>query len=797
MKQFMGTMAAIIISLYSTAQTSKVSVSGTVIDAATRKPLPAASIKLGNTVAIADENGQFVFRKVRTGSYELVASSVGYSDASEKIDASDNLGNLIIQLKNVPLFLQSLEVKALRASDKAPFTKTNLYKDELAKTNLGQDLPILLNQTPSTVVSSDAGNGVGYTHINIRGVDAQRTNVTINGIPYNDAEDQGVYFVDLPDFSSSLNSIQIQRGVGSSSTGTGAFGAGINLQTNEFNEKAHAEINNSYGSFNTLKNTVKVGTGLIDGHFTIDARLSRIKSDGYMDRAGSDLQSFAFSAAYINKTSSLRFNVFSGKEKTYQAWYGVPEDTLPVHRTYNPEGLESNGSYYPNQTDNYQQNHYQLFFNHSFNNSLSFNTAVFLTPGKGYYEEYEPGAYYSSYNVPNPIVGTDTITTTDLIRQQWLDNKFYGQILSLQYKKGNDQLIVGGGWTRYEGGHYGNVIWAQNGGFTPNYVWYSNNALKTDENIYAKWEHQLTNHLLFYADLQYKHVMHRMDGFNADPLRHVKEDWNFFNPKLGISYSKNDWQLYASWAVANKEPNRTDFENATNYTPQPETLNDFELGAEKKTSAYNYGATVYYMDYKDQLVLTGQLDDVGNTIRINTPKSYRLGLELQGGLVLTNWVNLTGNFTISSNKIKQFTEHIYSYDDNYNIVGDSSVAHNNTNISFSPSKIASASINFLPCKHVGISLLSKYVDRQYLDNTQNKSRSVSDYFLEDFRAIYTLKGKLIKETNLILQINNIFNRLYEPNGATYPGVYSGAYTNGNYFFPMAGTNFILGLNVKL
>ena len=299
----------------------------------------------------------------------------------------------------------------------------------------------------------------------------------------------------------------------------------------------------------------------------------------------------------------------------------------------------------------------------------------------------------------------------------WLDNKFYGQILSLQYKKGNDQLIVGGGWTRYEGGHYGNVIWAQNGGFTPNYVWYSNNALKTDENIYAKWEHQLTNHLLFYADLQYKHVMHRMDGFNADPLRHVKEDWNFFNPKLGISYSKNDWQLYASWAVANKEPNRTDFENATNYTPQPETLNDFELGAEKKTSAYNYGATVYYMDYKDQLVLTGQLDDVGNTIRINTPKSYRLGLELQGGLVLTNWVNLTGNFTISSNKIKQFTEHIYSYDDNYNIVGDSSVAHNNTNISFSPSKIASASINFLPCKHVGISLLSKYVDRQYLDKT--------------------------------------------------------------------------------
>ncbi len=792
MKQFMGTMAAIIISFYSIAQTSKVSVIGTVIDAATQKPLAAASVKLGNTVAIADEDGRFVFKKVHVGSYELVVTNIGYGDATEQIDASANQNNLIIQLKNTPLFLQSLEVKSVRESDKAPFTKTNLTKEELAKSNLGQDLPVMLNQTPSTVVSSDAGNGVGYTHITIRGVDAQRTNVTLNGIPYNDAEDQGVYFVDLPDFTSSLSSIQIQRGVGTSSNGTGAFGAGINLQTNEFIAKPYAEINNSYGSFNTLKNTVKVGTGLIDDHFTIDARLSRIKSDGYMDRASSDLQSFAFSAAYINKTSSLRLNIFSGKEKTYQAWYGVPEDTLPVHRTYNPEGDEYNGKYYPNQTDNYQQNHYQLFFNHSFNSNWSFNTAVFLTPGKGYYEEYEPYTPYANY-------GINSKDTADLIRQQWLDNKYYGQIVSVQYKKGKDQLIVGGGWTRYEGGHYGNVIWSQNGGFTPNYQYYNNDALKTDENIYAKWEHQLTNHLLLYADMQYKHVMHRMDGFNADPTRHVKEDWNFFNPKLGVSYTKNAWQLYASWAVANKEPNRTDFENATDYTPKPETLNDFELGAERKTSIYNYGATVYYMNYKDQLVLTGQLDDVGNTIRINTPKSYRLGLELQGGIVVTNWLNVTGNLTFSSNKIKQFTEHIYSYDDNYSVIPgfDSVVAHSNTNISFSPSKIAAASINLLPCKHLEITFLSKYVDRQYLDNTQNKSRNVSDYFTEDFRAIYTLKGKLIKETSIILQVNNILDRLYEPNGATYPGVYSGAYSNGNYYFPMAGTNVVAALNIKL
>ena len=804
MKQFLGTMAAIIISLYSIAQTNKVSVSGTVIDAVTRKPLPSASVKLGNSTAIADEDGRFKFKKVAVGSQILTASSIGYSESTQEIDAKAALNGIVIALQNSPLFLQALEIKSLRASDKAPFTKTNIGKEELAKINIGQDLPILLNQTPSTVVASDAGNGIGYTHISIRGVDAQRTNVTLNGIPYNDAEDQGVYFVDMPDFASSLSSIQIQRGVGTSSNGTGAFGAGINLQTNDFNEKAYAEINNSYGSFNTIKNTVKVGSGLIADHFTVDARLSRIKSDGYMDRASSDLQSLSFSVAYINKTSSLRFNIFSGKEKTYQSWYGVPQDTLPVHRTYNPEGLESNGSYYPNQTDNYQQNHYQLFFNHSFNSKWSFNTALFFTPGKGYYEEYQAGASYSTYNVPNPLYGKDSATSTDLIRQQWLDNKFYGQIISLQYKKDNDQLIIGGGWTRYEGGHYGNVIWAQNGGFTPNYLWYNNNALKTDENIYAKWEHQLSSHLLFYADMQYKHVMHRMDGFNYDPTRSVKEDWNFYNPKLGVSYTNNGWLLYGSWAVANKEPNRTDFENATTYTPKPETLNDFELGAEKKTSAYNYGATLYYMNYKDQLVLTGELDDVGNSIRINTPKSYRLGVEFQGGIVANNWLNFTGNLTLSSNKIKEFTEHIYVYDSaTYSILGDTIRQHNNTTISFSPSTVAAGSINISPCKHLEISLLSKYVSRQYLDNSQTLSRSISDYFTEDFRAIYSLHGKLLKETSLILQVNNIFNRLYEPNAATYPsytyngGTNTSTLSNYNYYFPMAGTNVMVALNIKL
>jgi len=790
MKHFMGTMAAIIISLYSIAQTSKVSVSGTVIDAATRKPLPSASIKLGNKVAIADDEGRFVFRKVAKGSYDLVATNVGYTDNKERIEVSDTTKGLIISLKNSPLFLQALEIKALRAGDKAPFTKTNITKEDLVQTNIGQDMPYMLSQTPSTVISSDAGNGIGYTHITIRGVDAQRTNVTLNGIPYNDAEDQGVYFVDLPDFTSSLSSIQVQRGVGTSSNGTGSFGAGINLQTNEFIAQPYVELNNSFGSFNTIKNTVKVGSGLIDDHFTVDARLSRISSDGYIDRATSDLQSFTISGAYINKSTSVRLNIFSGKEKTYQAWYGVLQDSMATHRTYNPEGLESNGSFYPNQTDNYQQNHYQLFFNHEFNKQFSFNTAFFYTPGKGYYESYVAETPYSNY-------GISSQDTSDLVNQQWLNNKFYGQILSVQYKTSKDQVIAGGGWTTYEGGHYAYVTWAQDGGFTPDYMYYNNNALKKDENIYAKWEHQLTNHLTFYADLQYKHVSYVMNGFDFDPTRYVNQKWDFMNPKLGLTYTKNGWQVYGSWAVGNKEPNRTDFENDKVYAPSPETLNDFELGAEKRTSLYNYGATIYYMNYKNQLVQTGQLDDVGNTIRINTPNSYRLGIELQGGVVLSNWLNVTGNLTLSQNKIKQFIEHIGSYDVNYNLIGDSIVPHNNTNISYSPNTVAAGSINILPIKKLQISLISKYVGSQYMDNTQNKARSLSDFYTEDARMVYTLKGKLVKECNLIFQVYNIFNRLYSPYGNNYSTINEGTFSSSNYYFPMAGTNVMAALNIKL
>ena len=443
MKHFLGTMAFAFINLIATAQTQKLSVTGKITDGQNKTALASATVSLNNQITVADENGLFAFSRLSKGTYELKISSIGYADYTQTIQLNQN-ESLKIELKSVPLFLQPLEVKALRANAAAPFAKTNLNKEDIAKNNLGQDLPFILNQTPSVYVSSDAGTGVGYTYVHIRGTDATRINVTLNGIPYNDAESQGTYFVDLPDFASSVNSIQIQRGVGTSSNGTGAFGATINLSTNEFNEKPYTELNNSYGSFNTWKNTIKVGTGLLGGHFTIDARWSKITSDGYIDRATSDLQSFAFSAAYINKKSSLRFNIFSGKEKTYQAWYGVPDYLLATDRTYNPAGMEKQGTPYDNQTDNYKQDHYQLFFNHAFNSKWSFNTAAFLTYGRGYYEEYKADQLLSSYSLPYYY-------TTDLVRQRWLENYFYGQIGSLQFKNKNDELTIGGGWTRYPG----------------------------------------------------------------------------------------------------------------------------------------------------------------------------------------------------------------------------------------------------------------------------------------------------------------------------------------------------------
>ncbi len=788
MKKIMGTTAFLLFAIILAAQSSK-TVKGVVIDQTTKDPIAGAIIASGKQQVTSNESGNFVISKIENTT--VLISSMGYKSETFNIDPV-KITELQFALSPSPSYLQPLEVNAIRASDKAPFTKTNLLKADIAKLNLVQDIPYLLNQTPSVVINSDAGNGVGYTAMRIRGTDATRINVTLNGIPYNDAESMGTFFVNLPDFSSSVNSIQIQRGVGTSSNGAGAFGATLNLSTNEYNEKSYAESNNSIGSFNTYKNTLKFGSGLLGNHFMVDARLSSIRSDGYVDRAASNLQSFYFSTAFINKKSSLRMNIFSGHEKTYQAWYGIDEATLATSRTSNAAGSEKLGTPYDNQTDNYTQTHYQLFFNHSINEKWSFNTALFYTKGKGYYEEYKADQSFSKYGLPNIIVGGTTFSKTNLVRQRWLDNDFYGQILSFQYKSVKDEITIGGGWNNYKGDHFGTIAWMERGTIPANYRYYFYPADKSDVNAYAKWQHQLAGHLTGFADLQFRFVKHNIYGFQNNQTLNINKQFNFVNPKIGISYIKNGWHNYLSFAVANKEPNRDDFEAGIISTPKHETLNDWELGIEKRGKNFTAGATLYYMNYNNQLVLTGQINDVGAYTRTNIPSSYRMGIELQASAKLATWFNFSGNLTVSQNKIKLFTEYIDNYDNGL----QNKIQHQNKDIAFSANTISSLALNFIPIKNGEISLLNKYVGKQYLDNTQNENRMLKAFTTQDLRAIYTLRTRLPKEVQFIFLVNNIFNKLYEPNGYTFSYIAGGTQTTENYFYPMAGTNFMFAVNVK-
>lgn len=691
------------------------------------------------------------------------------------------------------LLLDNIEITAVRASDRAPFTKTNLDKQEIRENNLGQDLPFVLEQTPSVVVNSDAGTGIGYTGISIRGSDATRTNVTINGIPYNDAESQQTYFVDLPDLASSLSSVQVERGVGTSSNGAGAFGATIQLSTNEVNRDRYLTADNTFGSYHTWKNTLQGGTGILHGHFTFDARLSRISSDGYIDRAFSRLRSLYASAAYLTRRSSLRFNIITGKEKTYQAWYGVPEDSLATHRTYNPAGTQRPGSPYPNETDNYLQTHYQLFYDHRVNDRFRFNAAVFLSRGKGYYEEYRAAEPYSAYGLPDYIEGADTLTSTDLIRRLWLDNYFYGGIFSVQYQHQGTQLTAGGSWDRYDGTHYDIVTWASQG-FPPDYQYSDVPAHKRDATLYVKLLQPLGGGFSAFADVEGRLVNYEIDGFEDDPTLVIRKRYEFLTPKGGISFNRQHLQVYASWSLGAKEPNRDDFEAGVNEQPRPEYLYDWEAGTSDRFGNFSYSVTGYYMKYRDQLVSTGKINDVGAYTRTNATRSYRLGVELQAAAKFTSWLHASGNISFSRNKIPAFIEYVDDWDNG----GQVENHYTNTDISFSPDRVAAASVDILPVRDARIRLLSKYVSRQYLDNTAHLDRSIDPYFVENVRLEYSItRIRHIRGIDLSFQVNNVLDRKYVSNGYTYPYITGGKLVVENDFFPMAPVNFLAAVGLRL
>lgn len=678
--------------------------------------------------------------------------------------------------------LDEVLIQAIRVQSNDPITHSNLTKKEIATRNLGQDIPILMNYMPNVVSTSDAGAGVGYTGIRVRGSDATRVNITINGIPYNDSESMGTYWVDLPDFSSSVESLQLQRGVGTSTNGAGAFGASLNILTDAISEKATGEFSNSFGSFNTRKHTLKFSTGKLNKHIEIAGRISVIKSDGYVDRAFSNLKSYFLQTAYVDDKTLIKAIAFGGFEETYQSWYGVDAETLETNRTFNFYT-------YDNQVDHYNQDHYQLHWNQKYNNNWNSTLAFHYTWGRGYYEQYKEDQDFEDYGFSDIIIGDEIINTTNLIRRKWLDNDFYGTTFSLQYKNNtNFNINLGGAYNIYNGDHFGEVIWAQyasDSEIRDHYYDYYGD--KTEFNLFTKAQYKITKKLNTYLDLQVRNINYKATGEFAN----VDDTFTFFNPKAGLNFSLNkNNNFYLSYALANREPNRTDYENGN---PKPETLHDFELGWRLKTNKTSLNSNIYYMKYKDQLVLTGALNDVGAPIRANVGDSYRLGLELDGQIQLSKKINLQANIAVSTNKNNNY---ITSYNGEIVNLG-------NTNIAFSPNFVAGSILNYQPIKHLDINFLSKYVGDQYMANIDRKNSKLDAYFVSDFNVNYKIVfKKILNSIELKLLVNNLFNTKYVSNGYYY--TYDDTWSNpgetitldGAGYYPQATTNFLVGATIN-
>jgi iron complex outermembrane receptor protein len=765
-----------------------------------------------------NENGEYEFEKLKAGTYTLKVTYIGYEPKSISVNV-DGETERDIRLEPRHIMAEEVLVSATRAGDKTPVAKTTVNQSTIESRNMGQDIPYLLTMTPSYVATSDAGAGVGYTNFRIRGTDLNRINVTVNGIPMNDAESHGTWFVDIPDLAGSIENIQIQRGVGTSTNGAAAFGATINLQTSTLNKDAYAEYRTSFGSFNTFKNSVSAGTGLLNDHFTFDVRLSKVNSDGFIDRASADLKSFFTSAGYYSENTVIKVNVFSGFEETYQAWYGVPSVKLNNdvagleryrdHWLWNSHSARANEEQfdhimnsdartynfytYENEVDHYQQDHYQLHFSHQLNDFLNINAALHYTYGRGYYENYEYDENFTDYQMTVP----EGIEVTDLVARKWLDNDFYGATFSLNYEKNKSAFTFGGGHSTYDGDHFGNVIWAQYMGENEkDHEWYRGTGLKKDFNVFGKYSYQLTEAFNLFADMQYRHIDYDIDGIDDD-LRDLTQShqYDFFNPKFGVFYRPNNAQeAYLSYAVAHREPTRSNFVDAdpTGKQPVSETLRDLEAGYTYKTSTFLVGANLYYMSYKDQLIATGEINDVGAPIMVNADDSYRAGIELTGGLKITRSLNWDGNVTFSQNKIKDFTEYV----DNWDAGGQEAFNLGETDLAFSPNVIVNSQLKFKPAPALSLSLLSNYVGDQYIDNTSSEDRKLDAWFVNNLKIEYSWEGNLFDEINLHLMVNNLFDEEYESNAWVYSYYTGGTRYKMDGYFPQAGTHFFAGIDFK-
>ncbi|WP_209401751.1 TonB-dependent receptor [Pseudozobellia sp. WGM2] len=702
-------------------------------------------------------------------------------------------------LEGTKVVLDEVFVQAVRVNKESPVTFSNLRKEEIAPRNLGQDIPVLMNYLPAVVTTSDAGAGVGYTGIRVRGSDATRVNVTINGIPYNDAESHGTFWVNMPDFASSTESLQLQRGVGTSTNGAGAFGASLNLLTDAIAEDAYGQISSSIGSFNTLRNNIKFSTGLLNDHVEISGRLSRITSDGYIDRASCELESYFLQAAYKDDNTLLKAIIFGGHEITYQSWYGFEapfvealgaNPNINENRTFNVSGVyfddDGNRQFYDKEEDNYRQDHAQLLWNQQLSDTWSTNIAFHFTNGRGYFEQFREDDDFATYGFETFMVDGETQNTTDLVRRRWLDNEFYGTVFSANYNKDRLNLILGGGWNSYQGAHFGEVIWARYASKSNiRDKYYDNDSNKSDFNLYAKANYSLDEKWSLFGDLQYRRVGYTANG---DETGLVDDTFRFFNPKGGIVFDLNsNNNFYFSYAVANREPNRNDYESGN---PKPERLNDFELGWRYVSPKFRLNANTYYMRYKDQLVLTGELNDVGAPLRANVGDSYRAGLELDATILLGESFQISPNIALSTNKNVDF---VFQRDGELQDLG-------NTNIAYSPNIIFGNRLTYTPLDNFQVSFLTKYVGEQYMGNIDAEGSKLDAYSQSDFNVQYTIEfDSILESITFSGLVNNLFDADIISNGYfyTYDDDSSGTVQTieGAGYYPQAGTNFLLGATV--
>ncbi|MCB0601772.1 MAG: TonB-dependent receptor [Saprospiraceae bacterium] len=746
--------------------------SGVIVD---DSGVPIAHVFIENLTneaqALSAEDGTFRLPVTHLPA-EIRLQHLSFEDKIIRLDSIPS-ATLHIQLQPASLTLDPVEVIHHWATGKTPMTYTNYPGAEIQKQNTGQDMPYLLRYTPSLWVNSDAGNGIGYTSMRIRGSDPTRINVTINGVPLNDPESQYVFWVDLPDFASSTKQMQIQRGVGTSTNGAGAFGASINLNTQSFTTGPQARITGSLGSFNTRRASAEVSTGLINNHFQMDGRLSTIHSDGYIDRARADLRSYYLSAAYLNRNTSLRFLHFSGKENTYQAWDGVPATYIddPQLRRYNSAGSERPGSPHPNEIDDYQQSHYQAIWNQKLSVFMDLNVTLHYTKGYGYFEQYKADQLLSDYGITDP---TGQHLTTNLIRRRWLDNDFYGALASwaLHTAKGMTWTLGAAG-NDYLGNHYGEVIWASfMGDAEQGFRYYDNDARKRDLSAYSKWEIPLTRQLQSYLDLQVRQVYYDFLGTGQDgrPLRQSVQ-LPFFNPKAGLSWVPSaHHRAYLSFAVGHKEPNRDDYtESSSSQHPLPESLYNTELGWDWSGARASLGANIYHMYYVNQLVLNGQINDVGAYTRINIPKSYRAGIEVQSQWQPLEKLEIITNLTWSQNRVRKFTDYV----DDWDAGGQIPVEYRNTSLSFSPQWVNNQQIRYYlqgnkeASRNILVQWAWNHVSRQNLDNTQQKEASIPGYWVNDLALIGSIPVKNGPQIGWNIQVQNLWNTLYTTNGWVY------------------------------